>query len=100
MKIIAGGVDVGNSTTEVALAKVGSELEFIASGISSTTGIKGTVANIAGIKSALAAAVEKTIYKPEDISLILLNEATPVIADVAMETITETIINRINNNRA
>ena len=92
MRLIAG-VDIGNSTTEVALALIErTNLEFISSGIDRTTGIKGTKRNIRGIEGALADALSKTSYQLKDISLVLLNEATPVIGDIAMETITETII--------
>ncbi len=92
MALIAG-VDIGNSTTEVAIARIdNSQLEFIASGIDRTTGVKGTKQNIRGIINALTDALRFTSYDIDDIDLILLNEATPVIADIAMETITETII--------
>ena len=92
MALIAG-VDVGNSTTEVAIARIeNSHLDFIASGIDRTTGVKGTKQNIRGIINALNDALKFTSYAIDDIDLVLLNEATPVIADIAMETITETII--------
>ncbi|MDR1292162.1 MAG: diol dehydratase reactivase subunit alpha [Clostridiales Family XIII bacterium] len=92
MKIVAG-IDIGNATTEVALAdEKGDRLEFISSGISDTTGLKGTRTNINGVFRALGEATEKTGIHIEDISEILINEAAPVIGDVAMETITETII--------
>lgn len=91
MKIIAG-VDVGNSTTELSIAKYDGDLVFLGSGITKTTGIKGTPANVAGIVKALRETVESLGISLEDISQIRLNEATPVIGDVAMETITETII--------
>ncbi|WP_406678354.1 diol dehydratase reactivase subunit alpha [Moorella sp. ACPs] len=92
MALIAG-VDIGNSTTEVALARIsGPKLEFCASGIVRTTGIKGTKENVVGVKNALLDALEKMSLRFNDLSLVLLNAATPVIADVAMETITETII--------
>ncbi len=44
------GVDIGNSSTEVALADVSDsgEVNFINSGISETTGIKGTKQNLIG----------------------------------------------------
>ncbi|EQA5242602.1 diol dehydratase reactivase subunit alpha, partial [Escherichia coli] len=45
-----------------------------------------------GIQEALAQATKKVGINVSDISLIRINEATPVIGDVAMETITETII--------
>lgn len=88
------GVDVGNSSTEVALADVGTDgnSHFIASDIAETTGIKGTLRNLIGIRTALNSILQKTSLTTDDIDLIRINEATPVIGDVAMETITETII--------
>ncbi|WP_183081037.1 hypothetical protein, partial [Listeria monocytogenes] len=49
MKYIAG-IDIGNSTTEVALAMANSseEAAFVASAITDTTGIKGTKQNLHG----------------------------------------------------
>lgn len=93
MKLVAG-VDVGNSTTEVAVAKVnsGQEPQFIASGLVNTTGIKGTLQNVHGILDALRQVLSKVNLQIKDLDLIRLNEAAPVIGDVAMETISETII--------
>ncbi|ELK7956211.1 diol dehydratase reactivase subunit alpha [Listeria monocytogenes] len=93
MKYIAG-IDIGNSTTEVALAMANSskEVAFVASAITDTTGIKGTKQNLHGIFKALRLALEKVNATTEDLAEIRINEATPVIGDVAMETITETII--------
>ncbi|MDT0016420.1 diol dehydratase reactivase subunit alpha [Listeria swaminathanii] len=93
MQYIAG-IDIGNSTTEVALAKINAQgkAEFVASAITDTTGIKGTKQNLHGIFKALRLALEKVNATTEDLSEIRINEATPVIGDVAMETITETII--------
>ena len=92
MKIIAG-IDIGNATTEVALAKVSnSKVEFLDSSLYKTTGLKGTEENIEGIKKAIFLLLEKLDLKLEDLNLIRINEATPVIGDVSMETITETII--------
>lgn len=92
MKIIAG-IDIGNATTEVALAKVSDfELEFLGSSLYKTTGLKGTEDNIEGIKKAILSLLTKLDMKLEDLDLIRINEATPVIGDVSMETITETII--------
>lgn len=45
-----------------------------------------------GIQEALALVAKRAGINVSDISLIRINEATPVIGDVAMETITETII--------
>ncbi|PTM23881.1 diol dehydratase reactivase subunit alpha [Lactobacillus sp. PFC-70] len=88
------GVDIGNSSTEVALADVSEngEVQFIGSGISATTGIKGTKQNLIGIKKSLRQVLDTTHLELNDIDLIRINEATPVIGDVAMETITETVI--------
>ena len=92
MKIIAG-IDIGNATTEVALARVtDSEIKFLGSSLYKTTGLKGTEENIEGIKKAIFSLLEKLDFKLEDLDLIRINEATPVIGDVSMETITETII--------
>ncbi|MBC1374553.1 diol dehydratase reactivase subunit alpha [Listeria sp. FSL L7-1699] len=93
MKYIAG-IDIGNSTTEVALAIANTkrETEFVASAITDTTGIKGTKQNLHGIFKALKLALEKVNATTADLAEIRINEATPVIGDVAMETITETII--------
>ena len=89
MAIIAG-VDIGNSTTEVCLARIdaGQPLQFLASSIVKTTGIKGTLANVPGIVQALQDALKKTGLTMRDLSQVRLNEATPVIGDLAMETIT------------
>ena len=48
--------------------------------------------NVFGIQEALALVAKRAGINVSDISLIRINEATPVIGDVAMETITETII--------
>ena len=92
MNIVAG-IDIGNATTETALAKLeAGKLEFLASGTVPTTGIKGTRQNINGIFHSLTDALEKAGLEVKDLSEVRLNEAAPVIGDVAMETITETII--------
>lgn len=93
MSYIAG-VDIGNSTTEVCLAEIpaGGSLRFLASASCPTTGTKGTAANVHGIQSALKQAVGKTGISMNDLALIRINEAAPVIGDTAMETLTETII--------
>ncbi|MBF4695930.1 diol dehydratase reactivase subunit alpha [Fusibacter ferrireducens] len=93
MKLIAG-VDIGNATTEVALGRYDSDgkVHFLSSSIVKTTGIKGTRDNIPGVFSALNMATQKANLTIESLDLIRINEAAPVIGDVAMETITETII--------
>ena len=92
MKIVAG-IDIGNATTETALARIdGNQVEFLASGTVPTTGIKGTRQNINGVVHSLTSAMEKVGGEITELSQVCLNEAAPVIGDVAMETITETII--------
>lgn len=93
MKLIAG-VDIGNSTTEVCVGGVDEQgrIHFLSSASRMTTGTKGTLPNVHGIKAALEEAMD-TIRKPVSaLDLVRLNEAAPVIGDTAMETITETII--------
>ncbi|MCD7867938.1 MAG: diol dehydratase reactivase subunit alpha [Clostridiales bacterium] len=93
MKLIAG-VDIGNSTTEVCVGGVDEEgrFRFLSSASRMTTGTKGTLPNVHGIKAALLEAMDKVHRPLGELSLIRLNEAAPVIGDTAMETITETII--------
>ncbi|MBU5437532.1 diol dehydratase reactivase subunit alpha [Tissierella sp. MSJ-40] len=92
MEIIAG-VDIGNASTEVALARAyDGKVEFLSSNIVSTTGIKGTKQNINGLFKSITEALKKAGLTVEDLNKIGINEAAPVIGDVAMETITETII--------
>jgi diol dehydratase reactivase alpha subunit len=95
MTSIIAGIDVGNSTTEVAIAEISNLYDmprFLGSSRVPTTGIKGTLSNIPGMNIALRKAAEDAGIAISDLDLALLNEATPVIGDIAMETITETII--------
>lgn len=93
MKLVAG-VDIGNSTTEVCIGSVGEngQFQFLSSAARMTTGTKGTLPNVLGIKAALLEAMEKIRQPMDALALVRLNEAAPVIGDTAMETITETII--------
>ena len=93
MSLVAG-VDIGNSTTEVCVGEFrqGESVRFLTSSSVMTTGTKGTLANIHGIKTALKTAMGAIGKEVGDIDLIRLNEAAPVIGDTAMETLTETII--------
>jgi diol dehydratase reactivase alpha subunit len=91
--MIIAGVDIGNASTETALARIeGEGFVFLSSGIVDTTGIKGTRQNIHGVFASLQQAAGKAGIRLEDIGFVSLNEAAPVIGDVAMETITETVI--------
>jgi len=92
MKILVG-IDIGNASTEVAIGKViDGKVNFLSSGLVATTGIKGTKENINGVFHALKDAVTKAGVEFSDLDVIRINEAAPVIGDVAMETITETIV--------
>lgn len=93
MKLIAG-VDIGNSTTEVCIGGVedNGTFHFLSSAARMTTGTKGTLPNVHGIKAALLEAMDKIHQPLSALDLVRLNEAAPVIGDTAMETITETII--------
>lgn len=88
------GVDIGNSTTEVCIGQItlDNKVVFLSSTSCPTTGTKGTIANTHAIKSALKEAMSKIGKEVNDLDLIRLNEAAPVIGDTAMETLTETII--------
>lgn len=93
MKLIAG-VDIGNSTTEVCIGgtEENGTFRFLSSASRMTTGTKGTLPNVLGIKAALEEAMDKIHLPLSALNLVRLNEAAPVIGDTAMETITETII--------
>ncbi|MGR6966955.1 diol dehydratase reactivase subunit alpha [Geodermatophilus sp. URMC 61] len=88
------GVDIGNSTTEACLASIGSDgsISYLATDLTRTTGVKGTPDNTAGAVTAIRGALERAGRRVGDVRTVLLNEATPVISGLAMETITETII--------
>lgn len=92
MKLIVG-IDIGNATTESTLVQVDNgNIEVLSSGIVKTTGIKGTKENVKGVFLSLTKAFEKTNRNIDELYSVRINEAAPVIGDVAMETITETII--------
>ncbi len=93
MKLVAG-VDIGNSTTEVCIGGIGDDgaFRFLSSASRMTTGTKGTLPNVLGVKAALEEALDEIRQPLSALDLVRLNEAAPVIGDTAMETITETII--------
>lgn len=90
--MLIAGVDIGNNSTEVAVARIGQRIEFLSSSLVRTVGLKGTLRNAMCVIDAVDKAVAGINMVRADLDLILLNKATPVIGDVAMETITETII--------
>lgn len=91
-KVIVG-VDIGNSTTEAAVARVGgSGLTWLHGALTATTGVKGTTSNSVGVARVVAQALGNSGVGAQHLDEVLINEATPVISGLAMETITETII--------
>ena len=92
--LLVAGVDIGNASTETAIGRIdgNGKLNFLASGIVDTTGLKGTRQNIHGVFASVKQALDKAGVAAGDLGYITINEAAPVIGDVAMETITETII--------
>lgn len=88
------GVDIGNSTTEASAATIDSDgsVRFLGAALTPTTGIKGTGKNVDGVAEAVGMALRDASVALTELDAVLLNEATPVISGLAMETITETII--------
>jgi diol dehydratase reactivase alpha subunit len=87
------GVDIGNSTTEACVASVvGDSVEYLGTALTHTTGVKGTPDNTDGAVSAVRRALDRAGHTESEVETVLLNEATPVISGLAMETISETII--------
>jgi len=91
---LVAGVDIGNSTTEACAAEIGAdgEVRYLSQALGRTSGVKGTTENVVGVLGVLRQALAAAGASPADLSLVLVNEATPVISGLAMETITETII--------
>ncbi|WP_226352077.1 diol dehydratase reactivase subunit alpha [Pseudonocardia sp. ICBG601] len=88
------GVDIGNSTTEACVASIDAHgrVDHLGTALTRTTGVKRTPDNTAGAVTAVRRALEGARRAVADLDEVLLNEATPVISGLAMETITETII--------
>ncbi len=63
------GVDIGNSSTETALAEVSDDgqINFIGSGIAATTGIKGTKQNMTGIRESISRLLKPTKFEIDDV---------------------------------
>lgn len=88
------GVDIGNSTTEASAATIGpgGQVRYLGAALAPTTGVKGTPRNVDGVADVVDRALRAAGIAARDLDVVLLNEATPVISGMAMETITETII--------
>lgn len=88
------GIDIGNSTTEACLGQrtADGEVSYLSSGLAPTTGVKGTPPNVDGVSAAVTRALEAAGRRMSELTRVYVNEATPVVSGLAMETITETVI--------
>jgi diol dehydratase reactivase alpha subunit len=88
------GVDIGNSTTEACAAEIGEDgaIRYLSEALTRTSGVKGTTENVAGVVDVVRRALTAAGRECGELDAVLVNEATPVISGLAMETITETII--------
>jgi diol dehydratase reactivase alpha subunit len=88
------GVDIGNSTTEACLTDIGEDgkVTYLSGALGRTSGVKGTTENVSGVVEVVRKALARAGCDPAELQTVLVNEATPVISGLAMETITETII--------
>ena len=87
------GIDIGNSTTEaVLIRRCAQNFRYISSGMTPTTGVKGTIHNIKGCITALDIALTEANLNYHQISQIHINQAAPVISDLSMDTISETTV--------
>lgn len=91
---IVAGVDIGNSTTEASVARIHPDgrVEHLGSALTPTSGVKGTPKNSVGVLRSLNDALSSAGVGLAELDTVLVNEATPVISGLAMETVTETII--------
>lgn len=89
--MIAAGIDIGNSTTEVMIAKQeNGKTSFLGYASAPTTGLKGTVDNVAGVLEALAAAQKEA--GEITIDQIFINETAPVVSRLSSDIISQTIV--------
>ncbi|WP_248962133.1 diol dehydratase reactivase subunit alpha [Sphaerisporangium perillae] len=88
------GVDIGNSTTEACAAHIGQDgkITYLSGALGRTSGVKGTTENVPGVVEVVRLALARAGCDPAEVQAVLVNEATPVVSGLAMETISETII--------
>ena len=87
------GVDIGNSTTEACAAEIALDgVRHLGSALEATSGVKGTADNAKAVSAVVSRALQAAGREAGEVAAVLVNEATPVISGLAMETITETII--------
>lgn len=91
-KIVAG-IDIGNSTTEAILMDKGAEKPvFLSSSMTATTGVKGTLKNVEGCVTALNGALSSAGLTAREVMEIRINQAAPVISNLSMDTVSETVV--------
>lgn len=82
--MIAAGIDIGNSTTEVMIAKQeNGKTSFLGYATAPTTGLKGTTDNVAGVLEALAQAQKEA--GEIAIDQIFINETAPVVSRLSSD---------------
>lgn len=87
------GIDIGNSTTEaIVIKRCQNRYDYLAGGMTATTGVKGTVENVKGCINALNLALHDAGLSYSQINKIRINQAAPVISDLSMDTISETTV--------
>lgn len=92
-KKIVVGIDIGNSTTEaVILDKTAEKPVYLSSAMKPTTGVKGTLRNVEGCIAALDEALSAAGLNRRDVCSIRINQAAPVISDLSMDTVSETVV--------
>lgn len=90
---LLAGVDLGNSTTEaVIMAHGGEKPVYVSSAMTPTTGVKGTERNVEGCQRALLDALNAAGLSCKDLSGIRINQAAPVISNLSMDTVSETVV--------
>ena len=91
-KIVAG-IDIGNSTTEAILMDKGADKPvFLSSSMTATTGVKGTLKNVDGCVTALNGALSSAGLTAREVTEIRINQAAPVISNLSMDTVSETVV--------
>ena len=91
-KIVAG-IDIGNSTTEAILMDKGAEKPvFLSSSMTATTGVKGTLKNVECCVTALNGALSSAGLTAREVTEIRINQAAPVISNLSMDTVSETVV--------
>lgn len=90
---LLAGIDIGNSTTEAVIMDHGNgKPAYVASAMTPTTGVKGTTRNVEGCENALRDALSAAGLSCRDLSGIRINQAAPVISNLSMDTVSETVV--------